>query len=116
MAQLSSMEKILLSSLSFTTNFFPSLTCIWIISASEGDSFIMDITYLDLRYKYLVIGIGDDASQEDSVKASLSGGTVPVLTAYRAATIWIRLDGNTGGSYRNGGFELEVFTLNTTGK
>ena len=76
----------------------------------------MDITYLDLRFKYLFIGIGDDAGKEDSIRASLSGGTVPVVTTYYAVTIWIRLDGNTGSSYRNGGFELEVFSRNTTGE
>ncbi len=81
-----------------------------------GFGIIVDVIYIDLRYQYLIIGTGDDASRKESVQHRFTGGTVPLPVVYKQANIWIFLDARTKVDYfLYGGFELGIFQKNDSG-
>ena len=116
MLHLAGWEKSYLSTLSFTSESFPQITCIWLVKGVAGFGIVTDVTYIDLRYQYLIVGVGDYPRDENNTQHRYTGGTVPLPAVYNETDIWILLDASLWiNRFDQGGFEMDIFNYNHLG-
>ena len=117
------METRIVSTNVFAAKILPRVACIWLVSTNADSGIIVNVNYIDLYLRALVIGIGSNPGNTGSIRMRRTGGTIPLPAVFDSSNVWIVFDGDDlihTGYYSNFasslGFELEVYSPNKSRK
>ena len=117
------METRIVSTNVFAAEVLPRVACIWLVSTNADSGIIVNVNYIDLYLRALVIGIGSNPGNTGSIRTRRTGGTIPLPAVFDSSHLWIVFDGDdllNVGYYSNFasslGFELEVYSPNKSRK